>query len=249
MNRTSVDVAPGAFCAFLGPNGAGKSTTLKLPAGLLQPTSGRVLIVSTPPAHAAKSASSRKPSPSLTIPPSRNIYCLPARLFAAPQKSPAVVFSSRHLTGAAHHRPWVLYSPAGGAGYAHRPSDARLFHSRQLSVRPRCPTALTRHELFRVSALHLFAAQNLAYFLLACFIALPLAVLPARRRRACSSRRGWLSWGWRQHVPQPGIFLLPSLSGRFRSAGVGGGLREPGAGKREISSPDSLDPAPGGLPG
>lgn len=54
VNRISFDVAPGAICAFLGPNGAGKSTTLKLLTGLLQPTSGRVLIGSTPPARARR---------------------------------------------------------------------------------------------------------------------------------------------------------------------------------------------------
>jgi hypothetical protein len=41
------------------------------------------------------------------------------------------------------------------------------------------PTGLTRYQLFPVSALRVLAAKNLAYLLLACLIALPLAPLPA----------------------------------------------------------------------
>jgi len=47
--RTAVDglslaVAPGEIYGFLGPNGAGKSTTIKMLAGLLAPSAGRVSI-------------------------------------------------------------------------------------------------------------------------------------------------------------------------------------------------------------
>ena len=41
----SLSVRAGVFYAFLGPNGAGKSTTLRMLTGLLQPTSGDVLIL------------------------------------------------------------------------------------------------------------------------------------------------------------------------------------------------------------
>jgi putative ABC transport system ATP-binding protein len=42
LDRVSLDVAAGAFCAFVGPSGCGKSTLLNLVAGLDVPTSGEV---------------------------------------------------------------------------------------------------------------------------------------------------------------------------------------------------------------
>ena len=40
----SLTVAPGEIHGFLGPNGAGKTTTLRMIAGLLQPTSGQIVV-------------------------------------------------------------------------------------------------------------------------------------------------------------------------------------------------------------
>jgi len=42
LDRVSLDVARGAFCAFVGPSGCGKSTLLNLIAGLDVPTSGQI---------------------------------------------------------------------------------------------------------------------------------------------------------------------------------------------------------------
>jgi len=44
VDDVSLDVAPGEIHGFLGPNGAGKTTTLRMIAGLLKPTSGRIVV-------------------------------------------------------------------------------------------------------------------------------------------------------------------------------------------------------------
>jgi NitT/TauT family transport system ATP-binding protein len=49
LTDTSVSVAAGAFVVLVGPSGVGKSTLLRMLAGLLRPTSGRVLVNGAPP--------------------------------------------------------------------------------------------------------------------------------------------------------------------------------------------------------
>ena len=48
LDRVSFAVARGEFLAIVGPTGCGKSTILSLAAGLLRPTSGRILTFNTP---------------------------------------------------------------------------------------------------------------------------------------------------------------------------------------------------------
>ena len=44
VDRVSLDVPRGRIHGFLGPNGAGKTTTIKMIAGLLKPTAGRIVV-------------------------------------------------------------------------------------------------------------------------------------------------------------------------------------------------------------
>jgi ABC-2 type transport system ATP-binding protein len=44
VDGVSLDVQPGEIHGFLGPNGAGKTTTIRIIAGLLKATSGRVIV-------------------------------------------------------------------------------------------------------------------------------------------------------------------------------------------------------------
>jgi ABC-2 type transport system ATP-binding protein len=44
VDGVSLDVHPGEIHGFLGPNGAGKTTTLRMIAGLLKPTAGRIVV-------------------------------------------------------------------------------------------------------------------------------------------------------------------------------------------------------------
>jgi ABC-2 type transport system ATP-binding protein len=44
VDGVSIDVAPGEIHGFLGPNGAGKTTTIRMIAGLLKPSAGRIVI-------------------------------------------------------------------------------------------------------------------------------------------------------------------------------------------------------------
>jgi ABC-2 type transport system ATP-binding protein len=49
LNDVSFSVKRGEFIAYAGPNGAGKSTTMKLLAGMLQPTNGSVKVMNMSP--------------------------------------------------------------------------------------------------------------------------------------------------------------------------------------------------------
>src|SRR5258706_4523778 len=44
VDGISLDVPEGEIHGFLGPNGAGKTTTLRMIAGLLKPTAGRIIV-------------------------------------------------------------------------------------------------------------------------------------------------------------------------------------------------------------
>jgi ABC-2 type transport system ATP-binding protein len=44
VDGVSFNIEPGEIHGFLGPNGAGKTTTMRMIAGLLKPTSGRIVV-------------------------------------------------------------------------------------------------------------------------------------------------------------------------------------------------------------
>ncbi len=44
VDHLSLDITAGELFVFVGPNGAGKTTTIKMIAGLLRPTEGRVIL-------------------------------------------------------------------------------------------------------------------------------------------------------------------------------------------------------------
>ena len=44
VDNISMSIEPGEIVGYLGPNGAGKSTTIKMMTGVLEPTSGEILV-------------------------------------------------------------------------------------------------------------------------------------------------------------------------------------------------------------
>ena len=48
LNGVDFAVTPGKLVGLLGPNGSGKTTLMKISAGLLQPTTGSVIIDKVP---------------------------------------------------------------------------------------------------------------------------------------------------------------------------------------------------------
>ena len=51
VDNISMDINQGEIVGYLGPNGAGKSTTIKMMTGVLEPTSGEILVDNNVPYH------------------------------------------------------------------------------------------------------------------------------------------------------------------------------------------------------
>ena len=54
LQKIDLDVHPGAFVSVVGPSGGGKTTLLRVIGGLLEPTSGDVLLGGVPPSEARR---------------------------------------------------------------------------------------------------------------------------------------------------------------------------------------------------
>lgn len=61
LNQITLSVPRGRVVGLLGPNGSGKTTLIKLAAGLLQPTSGQVLVMGSTPGPETKAVVSYLP--------------------------------------------------------------------------------------------------------------------------------------------------------------------------------------------
>lgn len=56
LDAVTFFLAPGRIAGLLGPNGSGKTTLIKLAAGLLTPSAGRIAVCGTAPGPAGKAA-------------------------------------------------------------------------------------------------------------------------------------------------------------------------------------------------
>jgi manganese/iron transport system ATP-binding protein len=54
LEHVSLEISPGSLVAIFGPNGGGKTTLLKLIAGLLEPWSGSIEVLGSPPGREAR---------------------------------------------------------------------------------------------------------------------------------------------------------------------------------------------------
>ena len=61
LQNVNLRVEAGGIVGLLGPNGSGKSTLIKLAMGMLQPTSGRILIDGKSPCPATKAITAYLP--------------------------------------------------------------------------------------------------------------------------------------------------------------------------------------------
>ena len=72
LDAVDLTLMPGRIVGLLGPNGSGKTTMIKLANGLLQPTSGEILIAGSAPGPESKSLVAYLPDRDF-LPPYMNV--------------------------------------------------------------------------------------------------------------------------------------------------------------------------------
>ncbi|WP_336786370.1 ABC transporter ATP-binding protein [Paenibacillus sp. MMO-177] len=66
LDNVSFNIQPGRIIGLLGSNGSGKSTLMKIAAGLMQPSSGKLLVCGEPSGQRTKALTSFMPDKPLT---------------------------------------------------------------------------------------------------------------------------------------------------------------------------------------
>ena len=106
VDGVDLDVAPGEIHGFLGPNGAGKTTTIRIVAGLLRPTAGRVTIAGHDLAREPEAAKAAHITSRCFMPCENASMSSPSQRVSSNRASIASTRSSRAAPSRPKSPPW-----------------------------------------------------------------------------------------------------------------------------------------------